>query len=61
MCQIRSPSCCAHSLWEELGESFWNRMRGNIDLGTSFSQSNNRKMFLFKEDLDTNQGITSSL
>jgi hypothetical protein len=28
---------------EELGESFWKRMRGNIDFGTSFAQSNNQK------------------
>jgi len=28
---------------EELGESFWKRMRGNIDLGLSFAKSNNQK------------------
>jgi len=28
---------------EELGESFWTRMRGNIDLGLSFAKSNNQK------------------
>lgn len=28
---------------EKLGDSFWNRMRGNIDFGTSFAQSNNQK------------------
>jgi hypothetical protein len=28
---------------EELGESFWKRMRGNIDLGLSFAKSNDQK------------------
>lgn len=28
---------------EKLGDSFWNRMRGNIDFGTSFAQSNSQK------------------
>lgn len=28
---------------EELGDSFWRRMRGNIDLGTNFAQSNSQK------------------
>jgi hypothetical protein len=28
---------------EELGNSFWKRLRGNIDFGTSFAQSNNQK------------------
>lgn len=28
---------------EELGESFWKRMRGNIDLGLSFAKSNSQK------------------
>jgi hypothetical protein len=28
---------------EELGENFWKRMRGNIDLGTNFAQSNSQK------------------
>lgn len=28
---------------EELGESFWKRMRGNIDLGLSFAKSNEQK------------------
>jgi hypothetical protein len=28
---------------EKLGNSFWNRMRGNIDFGTSFAQSNGQK------------------
>ncbi|MEG9437787.1 DUF481 domain-containing protein [Edaphobacter sp. HDX4] len=29
---------------EELGEDFWKRMRGNIDFGTSFAQSNSQKI-----------------
>lgn len=28
---------------EKLGDSFWNRLRGNIDFGTSFAQSNSQK------------------
>lgn len=28
---------------EELGESFWKRMRGNIDFGMSFAKSNDQK------------------
>ena len=28
---------------EELGESFWKRMRGNVDFGTSFARSNDQK------------------
>lgn len=28
---------------EQLGESFWKRMRGNIDFGASFAQSNSQK------------------
>jgi len=29
---------------EQLGANFWKRVRGNIDFGTSFSQSNNQKV-----------------
>ena len=37
---------------EELGESFWKRLRGNVDFGLSFAKSNNQKNVSLQGGLD---------
>jgi hypothetical protein len=39
---IRLPNLSVIQI-EELGESFWKRMRGNVDFGLSFAKSNDQK------------------
>lgn len=37
---------------EELGDNFWKRLRGNIDFGTNFAQSNSQKNISVQGGLD---------